>query len=54
MRIETGLNALCAGYKMFFSHVAPYMDHMKDLLSRRLAPSYVIPWARSRAVQSRK
>ena len=54
VRIETGLNALCAGYKMFFSHVAPYMDYMKDLLSRRLAPSYVIPWARSRAVQSRK
>ena len=53
VRIETGLNALCAGYKMFFSHVAPYMDYMKDLLSRRLAPSYVIPWARSRAVQSR-
>ena len=29
---ETGLNALCEGYKLFFSHVAPYMDKMKSLL----------------------
>lgn len=29
---ETGLNALCEGYKMFFSHIAPYMEEMKKLL----------------------
>lgn len=29
---ETGLNALCEGYKLFFAHVAPYMDKMKSLL----------------------
>ena len=29
---ETGLNALCKGYKLFFAHVAPYMDKMKSLL----------------------
>lgn len=29
---ETGLNALCEGYKFFFAHVAPYMDKMKSLL----------------------
>lgn len=29
---ETGLNALCEGYKIFFAHVAPYMDKMKSLL----------------------
>ena len=45
---ETGLNALCAGYRKFFSHVAPYMDFMKDLLNREEAPAGVIPWARLR------
>lgn len=29
---ETGLKALCEGYKLFFAHVAPYMDKMKSLL----------------------
>jgi uncharacterized protein len=29
---ETGLNALCEGYSLYFSHVAPYMDEMKRLL----------------------
>lgn len=45
-RGETGLNALCAGYKMFYSHVAPYMDVMKQLLSQGLSPAGVMPWAR--------
>ena len=45
---ETGLNALCAGYRKFFSHVAPYMDFMLELLKREQAPSGVIPWARNR------
>ena len=29
---ETGLNALCAGYIQFFSHIAPTMEKMKALL----------------------
>ena len=29
---ETGLNALCEGYEIFFSHISPYMDEMKKLL----------------------
>lgn len=29
---EPGLNYLCAGYKIFFQHVAPYMDFMRDEL----------------------
>ena len=45
---ETGLNALCAGYKMFYSHVAPYMERMRDLLAEKQAPAGVIPWARLR------
>ena len=28
-----GLNALCAGYKLFFSHAAPSMDVMRKLLA---------------------
>ena len=30
---ETGLNALCEGYEIFFSHVAPYMERMAQLLN---------------------
>ena len=44
-RGETGLNTLCGGYKLFFSHIAPYMDYMKSLLLRGLSPAGVIPWA---------
>lgn len=49
-RGETGLNALCDGYKLFFSHIAPYMDYMKGLLLQGLSPASVIPWARNRAL----
>ena len=35
---EPGLNYLCAGYKIFFQHVAPYMDFMRqELLADRPA-----------------
>ena len=40
-----GLNALCQGYKLFFSHIAPYMEVMKSLLAQGLSPAGVIPWA---------
>lgn len=43
---QTGLNALCEGYYMFYSHVAPYMEKMKELLDAQTAPSLVMPWAR--------
>ena len=43
---ETGLNALCEGYRMFYSHVAPYMEKMKELLMRKQAPAGVMLWAR--------
>ena len=47
-RGETGLSALCRGYQLFYSHIAPYMEVMKDLLSRGCSPAGVIPWARTR------
>jgi len=31
---EAGLNYLCAGYKLFFHHIDPYMRTMADLLRR--------------------
>lgn len=39
---ETGLNALCEGYEMFFSHVAPYMDRMRELLLEGRAPAEIM------------
>ena len=43
---ETGLNALCEGYRLFFSHVEPYMDFMRERLIEGTAPAAVMPWAR--------
>lgn len=42
---ETGLNALCDGFTLFYSHVAPYMDKMKELLMSKQSPAGVMPWA---------
>lgn len=39
---EPGLNALCDGYNMFFSHVAPYMERMKQLLSEGRPPADIM------------
>lgn len=38
---EPGLNYLCAGYKRFFKHVAPYMEFMKNELKAGRAPANV-------------
>ncbi|MBP6611089.1 MAG: anaerobic sulfatase-maturation protein [Paludibacter sp.] len=45
---EPGLNYLCAGWKMFFHHVAPYMDFMKKELLAERAPANVMQWAKNR------
>lgn len=29
---QEGLNALCRGYEMFYSHTAPHMKRMRDYL----------------------
>lgn len=49
---ETGLNALCDGYFKYFTHVAPYMDKMKELLASQLPPAMIIPWARMKTRRS--
>ena len=45
---EEGLNALCEGFKHYFSHVEPYMEYMAMLLAQKRAPALVMPWARER------
>lgn len=39
---EPGLNYLCAGYRRFFSHVAPYMDFMAAELQAGRPPANVM------------
>lgn len=43
---EPGLNYLCAGYKLFFHHVAPYMEFMAQQLIQQQAPALVMEYAR--------
>jgi uncharacterized protein len=43
---EPGLNYLCAGYKLFFHHVAPYMEFMAQQLIQQEAPALVMEYAR--------
>jgi uncharacterized protein len=42
---EAGLNYLCAGYKMFFRHIDPYMLFMAAELASNRAPANVMQWA---------
>lgn len=45
---EPGLNYLCAGWKMFYAHVAPYMDFMKKELLNERPPANVMQWAKNK------
>ena len=45
---DTGLSALCSGYKLFYEHTEPYMLKMRELLTLRQPPAGIIPWARLR------
>lgn len=47
---EPGLNYLCAGYKMFFRHIDPYMQFMARELAACRPPANVMNWARQRDV----
>jgi uncharacterized protein len=49
---EERLNYLCAGYKLFFTHIDPYMKFMAAELREERPPSNVIAWARNRDRQS--
>ena len=41
-RADTGVNALCEGYRLFFDHVAPAMDGMRALLEQGRAPADIM------------
>jgi len=45
---EEGLNYLCKGYKLYFAHIAPYMEFMAQELRQRRPAAGVIEWARQR------
>ncbi len=45
---EPGLNYLCAGYKLFFHHIDPYMRFMANELREQRPPANVMQWVRLR------
>ena len=51
---EAGLNYLCAGYKMFFHHVDPYMRFMAGELAVDRAPANVMRWAAVQDARARQ
>ncbi|MGH9575536.1 MAG: anaerobic sulfatase-maturation protein [Candidatus Acidiferrales bacterium] len=49
---ESGLNYLCAGYKMFFHHIDPYMRFMANELRSQRPPANAMQWTRARDVEA--
>ena len=49
---EAGLNYLCAGYKMFFRHIDPYMRFMAAELASNRAPANVMQWVAAQTRQA--
>jgi uncharacterized protein len=45
---EQGLNYLCPAYRLFFSHIRPYMDFMAGELRAERPPANVMQWIRGR------
>jgi uncharacterized protein len=45
---EPGLNYLCSGLRLFYAHVAPYMDFMAEELANERPPANVMAWAQER------
>ena len=48
---ETGLNYLCAGYKLFFHHVDQPMRIMTGLLRENRAPAEIMQWYNKRDLE---
>jgi len=44
---QPGHPYLCAGYKHFFAHIAPYMDFMKHQLRHEAPPADVMQWIKN-------
>ena len=51
---EPGLNYLCAGYKIFFHHVDPYMRFMASELVAQRAPANVMRWVAEQDARDRQ
>ena len=51
---EPGLNYLCAGYKMFFHHIDPYMRFMAAELAAQRAPANVMRWVAEEDARARQ
>lgn len=44
---EYNLNYLCAGYKKYFAHVAPYMEYMAEQLRQELPPANIMEYLKT-------
>jgi len=51
---EPGLNYLCAGYKMFFHHIDPYMRFMAAELAAQRAPANVMRWVAAQEAEQKQ
>jgi uncharacterized protein len=51
---EPGLNYLCAGYKMFFHHIDPYMRFMASEGAAQRAPANVMRWVAAEDARARQ
>ncbi len=51
---ESGLNYLCAGYKMFFHHIDPYMRFMAAELAASRPPANVMGWIAAQETRAAK
>lgn len=45
---EPGLNWLCEGFKMYYSHTQAYMEFMANELFFKRSPAHVMAWAKER------